>query len=243
MNSMRIPRRVPIAWLHAMAAALAVAFLCTHLLRIEGYETQLGFRRLLNLDGEGTLPAWFSSALMIAASALLAAIAAQHGAVTDRYRRHWWVLSAGLLCMSADETASIHEMTNRIAPLLPFRADGFLTYPWIVIGIAISVAVGLTYVGFLRQLPPATRRGFVVAGAWFLGGALGMEAIGAYVVSAQGLDLQPFGWDERGDFGMAYALTVAAEEWFEMSGMIRFLDALLEHLATHVGAIRADVAE
>ena len=41
-----------------------------------------------------------------------------------------------------------------------------------------------------------------------LGGALGMEAIGAYVVSAQGLDLQPFGWDERGDFGMAYALPI-----------------------------------
>lgn len=241
MITIRIPARALVTALHATAATLMLAFLVTQALKLHGYDSEMGFRRLFNLDAEGTLPVWFSSAVMLGASALLAAIAAERSRAGDRYRWHWWVLSIGLLFMSADETASIHEMTNRAAAALPITAKGFLLFPWVVIGGAVVLVVGLSYLRFLRDLPPAARRGFIVAAACYLGGALGMEMVSAAVASAQGLDLQPIGWDERGDFTFAYALVVAAEEGLEMVGMNLFVEALLDYLATQIGGIGVEV--
>jgi hypothetical protein len=132
-------------------------------------------------------------------------------------------------------------MTHRFAVSLPFDATGPLTYPWVVIGGTIALFVGVTYLRFLRVLPPAARRGFVVAGTCYVGGALGMEMVGAWLVSAEGLALQLDGWQDRGDFPVTYALAVALEEGLEMFGLILFLRALLGYCAAHIGRIGIEV--
>lgn len=238
-----IPRRRVLTGLLLTVATLATLFLTTHLLKLQGYEGQMGFRRLFNMDGEGTLPAWFSSTLMLAASVLLAAIATERARTGDRFRWHWCVLALGLLYMSADEAASIHEMMNRAGHALPLRADGLLRAPWVVFGIAVAAAVAIAYRNFLRSLPPATRRGFVMAGACYLGGALGVEMLGAAVSDVQGLQSQPDGWGDRGDFTIGYALLVTAEEAMEMSGMILFVNALLGYIARRAGRISVEVRD
>lgn len=196
-----IPRRAVLHALLAAVAVLAVMFLATHLLKLQGYEGQMGFRR------------------------------------------HWWVLALGLLYMSADEAASIHEMMNRAGHALPLRADGLLRAPWVAFGIAVAATVAIAYRRFLWSLPPATRRGFVAAGACYLGGALGVEMLGAAVSDVQGLQSQPDGWGDRGDFTTAYALLVTVEEGLEMAGMILFVNTLLGHIASRSGRISVDVRD
>lgn len=82
---------------------------------------------------------------MLVASALLAIIAAGKQHSGDRFRSGWWILAAGFLYMSADETASIHEMLNRAGLALPIAAEGRLDSPWVIFGMAAALAVGIGY--------------------------------------------------------------------------------------------------
>lgn len=238
-----IQRRLVLTGLLLSVAALAILFLVTHLLKLQGYEGQMGFRRLFNMDGEGTLPAWFTSMLMLSASALLAIVAAARTRAGDRSCWHWWCLAIGLVYMSADEAASIHEMMNRAGHALPIHAEGLLEAPWVVFGMLVVAAVALAYRGFLADLPVATRRGFLVAAGCYLGGALGVEMVGAAVSGAQGLQSQPDGWGDRGDFTIEYALLVTAEESLEMTGMILFVHTLLGHIGSGFGRVAIEVSE
>jgi len=237
--TLAIPRRRVLGSLIAATALLALAFVATHMLKLHGYPEQMGFRRLFNMDGEATLPAWFSSTLMLVASALLAIIAAGKQHSGDRFRSGWWILAAGFLYMSADESASIHEMFNRAGHALPIATDGLLNAPWVVFGMAAALVVGIGYLRFLAHLPPTTRWGFVVACACFLGGALGVEMLSAALGGAHCLEAQPSGWEQRGDFPAEYMWYVVAEEGLEMLGVILFIDALLGYLQAEPAPVSA----
>ncbi len=237
--ALTIPRRRVLGSLIAATALLALAFVATHMLKLHGYPEQMGFRRLFNMDGEATLPAWFSSTLMLVASALLAIIAAGKQHSGDRFRSGWWILAAGFLYMSADEIASIHEMLNRAGLALPIAAEGRLDSPWVIFGMAAALAVGIGYLKFLAHLPAATRWRFVLAGACYLGGALGVEMQSAALADALRLQAQPLDWDQRGDFPIEYMWHVVAEESLEMLGLVLFIDALLGYLQAEPARVSA----
>jgi len=237
-----IPRRRILWLLVAATTLLALAFVVTHLLKLQGYPEQMGLRRLFNMEDEGTLPAWFSSTLMLAAAALLATIAASRGAHASRFRAHWWILAIGFLYMSADEAAAIHENLNRAGHALPIRTDGLLDAPWVIFGLAIALAVGLAYLRFLAHLAPPIRRGFVLAGACFVGGAVGAEMLVAASAEANGLIAQPAGWSHRGDFPAGHMLLLMLEECMEILGVALFIHALLAHVEREVGGLSLRVA-
>ena len=85
----------------------------------------------------------------------------------------------GFVVMAFDEGWSIHEtLVNPIRSLLGSSRLGIFYFAWVVPGIAIVLALGLYFLGFLRRLPGLTRRQFILAAALFLGGAIGMELPG-----------------------------------------------------------------
>jgi len=223
-------------------ALLALAFAVTHLLKLQGYPEQMGLRRLFNMEDEGTLPAWFSSTLMLAAAGLLATIAASRGAHASRFRAHWWVLAIGFLYMSADEASAIHENLNRVGHALPIRTDGLLDAPWVIFGLAIALVAGLAYLNFLAALAPAIRHGFVLAGACFVGGAVGVEMLVAASAEANGLTDLPPGWSHRGDFPAGHMLLLMLEECMEILGIALFIHALLAHVEGEVGRVSLSVS-
>ena len=89
----------------------------------------------------------------------------------------------------------------------------------------ILLAIG--FLLFFRSLPAETRRQFPVAGAIFLGGAIGAEVIGGAYVSS-----------ERGGDDAVYRVITTVEELLEMLGIVVFLQALLSYLARGGVAIR-----
>jgi hypothetical protein len=218
-------RRVVAAlWLAVLGLLLAATALAVLRLKF-GHDHVLGFAAMFDLDGEGGVPAWFSSMLMLACAAVLAVVGRARAG--DPYRRHWLVLAAIFVYLSVDETIALHE--RLIAPLRTLAgADGMLHYTWVVVGGPVVLVVGVAYLGYLRALPASTRRRFVVAGALYVAGALGMEMLGGYL---------------RARHGEAYHATVLKvvvtllEETMEMAGLILFLSALLTHLRTHVGPL------
>ena len=132
--------------------------------------------RLTWLDEECNIPAWYSASLLLVAAFLLMVIAAAERQEGDSHAGRWLLLSLIFLFLSLDETAQLHELS--IAPLRQgIHATNFLYYPWIILGsIAVALFV-LSYLTFLARLPQRIRRLFVLAGALYVGGALGVEAI------------------------------------------------------------------
>ena len=209
----------------ALAAAVAVitgASICASVLSFVVIQDPVlshvrdTFVRLTWLDGEANIPAWFSAALLLLAAFLLAAIASAERRVGGQAAL--WSLLAGIfVLLSLDEVAQLHELSIR--PLRDhFHATGLLYFTWIVPAGVAATAAAVGYSGFLASLPRRSRSLFLLSGAIYVGGALFVEAISGRQASL------------HGEHTVAYHLIVTVEELLEMSGVVLFIYALLDHI-------------
>ena len=164
-----------------------------------------------SLSYEANLPTWYASVLLFSCGALLAAVARVAYRRRDRDRHLWLLLALTFVYISVDEAVEIHEHAA------VFDTSGVLYFSWVIPAAAVVVALGLAYLPFVRRLPPVTRGRFVVAGALYVGGALGMEL--------------PLGWwtEHEGDHNLGYGLIDWVEESLELAGASLFLYAVWAH--------------
>jgi hypothetical protein len=204
-------------WLTAIIAILVLADLATQYSKYHlGHRKLMGIVALLNLDGEGNLPAFYQSAVLLSAAAAAAVIANAVRRARRPFARHWGGLAGILLYLATDEAAGLHELL--IEPLHDLlRAGGFLEFTWVVAGLAFVLVVGLTYLKFLLALEWRTRWKVLLAGGLYVSGAAGVEMIGAAYASRWG----------AANFG--FSLLCAVEETLEMAGAALMLVALLGH--------------
>jgi len=173
--------------------------------------------RLFDVDQEMNLPSIYSAVAILACSALLAVIARSERLVGDpRHGRHWRLLSLIFLGLAFDELLSFHEELIGRVHLGAFSR--FTLFSWVVVGAGLVVAVAVAFSGFLMRLPAATRRLFLLAGAMFVGGSIGVEVVGGHVSSLAGQD------------NLAYMVATHVEEVLEMAGIVVFIYALLSYL-------------
>lgn len=158
---------------------------------------------MFSLSFESNVPTWYASTLLAAAAVGLAVIASRPTVVR---RRQWWVLAAGFAFMSLDEAVELHEQLGGLV-----GTGGVLYFDWIVVAGPVVLLLGLSFVPFLRDLDPPTRRRFVVAGAMYVGGALVMEL--------------PLGWwtERAGPDNLGYGLIDWVEESLELAGATLFV--------------------
>jgi hypothetical protein len=167
----------------------------------------------LSLSYEGNVPTWFSSSLL-----LVCALAAGSIARGAHWRVHWWGLAVGFGYASLDEAAELHENLGG-----HFDTSGILYFDWVIPAVVILAGLAAVYLPFVRALPSATRIGLIVAGAIYVGGALGMEL--------------PLGWWTAtwGPDGLGYALIDWVEEVLEMLGASLAVVALVAHRRREAG--------
>ena len=215
--------------LRRLLVGAVVVIICLSLLgqvskHFFGHDNLKGFVPTFYVDYESNVPTWYSAFQLALAAGLLATVAAVKTARSDPFRRHWVALSLIFFCLSIDEVAMIHEY-----PIAPLRralgAGGLLYYTWVIPGAAFVAFVGLCFWRFLRQLPPRTRNGFLLAGAVFVGGAIGVEML-------SGLQA-----DLHGEETFVYAMIVTGEELLEMLGIVLFIHALWEYLSAEVDEV------
>ena len=175
---------------------------------------------LFSLSYEANVPTWYASSLLLVAALLLGQIAGRVAEVGGAHRRRWAALAGIFAYLSLDEAIEIHEY---LVYLVSFETSGVLLFAWVIPATLLLAVLGAFYLPFLRDLPVASRRRFVVAGVIYVGGALLMEL--------------PLGWwvDHHGDDNLTYGVLDWVEETLELVGATLFIRALQLHLRS--GAI------
>jgi hypothetical protein len=166
----------------------------------------------LSVDQEQSIPAWFSSSLLLLCAVFLASLSRNPPARTSPLQ--WNVLAVVFLVLSVDEAVGFHERTVR-----PLRgalgADGILYSAWVIPAAIIVTVLAMAYAGFVRALPGRPRNLVILAAFLFVGGALVTELVGAGQVAASGRA------------NLAYVTVSTMEELMEMLGVVIFLYALM----------------
>jgi hypothetical protein len=161
--------------------------------------------QVLSVNEEGSVPAWFSSSLLLLCSLLILVAPDTAGEHAVRYAGRWKVLALLLLLLSLDEAMSLHEKT--IEPLRwALNAGGPFYFTWVIPGAIFVLGFALAYREFLLNLPPKLRRLFAIAGILYVCGALIMEMVGGSYV------------DSYGAASIAYLMIASVEEYLEMLG-------------------------
>ncbi len=221
-------RKVALIFQTALVLVIGLGVLREIVIAVIGTETVLKDLRHFTLDAERNLASWLESVCMVSAAALLAF----HSLLDrERDRRNvfaWTLLSIVFILMSVDELVSFHEVS--VKPLRnTLQLTGIFYYSWVLIAIPLVASLGLLLVPFLLRLERSTALRFILAGAVFVGGAVGTELICGYLATNGGVETP------------AYKFTAAAQEVIENIGMTMFVLALLRHIAIVTPAIRLKV--
>lgn len=182
---------------------------------------------LFFVGNDQSVPSWYASVILLLCSVLLAVIThAERGDGAGR-SLPWGILAAVFLYLSVDEGVGLHE---RMGPLggATLEAAGLgsevpISRTWVIPAAALVLVFVLAYARFFLALPGRIRALFLVAGALFVGGALGMEVLTDLYVYLNG-----------GTGSLTILQNVArtvllphVEELLEMLGVVVFVHALL----------------
>lgn len=175
--------------------------------------------RLVDFNEEANIPTFYSSLVIFLCSFSLFLITALAKKAGTPYLG-WLGLALIFLFLSVDEAAAIHEIFVGITKRT-FNVSGYFRFAWVIpYGLAV-VALAVIYIPFLRNLPSNTRLLFLVSGAIFIGGAVGLEMIAGKLL-------------ESGITVEQYAALYTLEESMEMVGMALFLYTLLDYLSENL---------
>ena len=158
---------------------------------------------IFDLDEEASFGTWYSAVILLVASRLLLAQTRVLRAEADKWHPWWLLLGIGFLILSVDEVVGMHELLNSL------MEDA----PWTVVGFWIVGLVGLSYIPFLWQYRWRAAGLFLLAGAIYVGGAVGVEH-----------------WTGSDVNSLHYNMWTTLEEGMEMAGVIVFIYALLDFM-------------
>jgi hypothetical protein len=215
------PRRL-FAWLLGITAVLLGLHVLGWWLFYESELRQEAWFRMaltfVDLDDEASFGTWFNAFILLLAGVLLFAQARAVRAAGEPRSLWWRLLGIGFVILSIDEIAQMHEAANALM-------EGG---QWWRAGAVLAGVVGLAYLPFLARLPLRTCNLFLLAGALYVGGAVGVEWATYSYEEAHELDT------------LAYNLWNTVEEGLEIVGVSLFVYALASHMAG-AGAREADV--
>ena len=180
--------------------------------------------RFFGFDEEANFPTLYSFVSLVICSGLLAIISAIAKTTSFQSAKFWRALSFIFLFLAVDEACSIHEI---LIPLIKIVVDtrGFLYFPWVIPASILLIVFLFLFRHFIYNLPKKTRNLFLLAGGTYIGGALVMEIIGAYLADTSGLDTT------------AYWLSATIEELLEMFGILIFIHSLLLYIRSYLSKL------
>jgi hypothetical protein len=202
-----------------MTSALSITNIGVQVLRYRFSQlVPTSLLNLFDLNREANIPTLFSVLLLAIATLLLSLIASNARILAQSFARHWMALAIIFGCLTVDEFVQIHELVSSLLATA-LQIDGVRSYyVWVLPFLGLVLIFVFAFVRFLSHLPPSFRVKFCLAGALYVGGALGVEALSAVHATAFGIQNLP------------HTIIYTVEEFLEMSGVILFITALLGYI-------------
>ncbi len=173
-------------------------------------------RGLLDLDGEGNLPTWFASALLLFVALKLWETRSAWAQSGRRAAWRWGLLALIAAAMSAEEIVGLHERT--VVPLRRLLgAEGVLHFAWVIPGIMLVGVVAALCGRLTWSLPAIVRSRMALGVLLYLLGAIGMELVAGPLAPAP---------DQARSAMFLLAATI--EETLEMCGLVVAIGAIGE---------------
>jgi hypothetical protein len=194
-----------------------------------GHNKVKGLIPLFDVNQEANIPTFYSSLTLLFCAILLWIIATSKSKEEDHYSRHWKGLSIIFLYLSIDEAAGIHELLSKPLREL-FQLGGFFYIAWVIPYAILTLIFGIIFRGFLLDLPNHTRRLFILSGAIFIFGALGIELI-------ESKSFTFFGTKET----VFHSALWSIQEFLEMLGVLIFIYALVEYASSNLGKVQISI--
>jgi len=170
--------------------------------------------RVFNIDQEANIPTWFTAgiALYLAmTTSMIASVVKSQG----KFAWPWRGISLMSIYISMDELAGFHELT--INPIREnWDVGPWLYQSWIIPAMIIVAFIGVIYARFWWKLPSYTKLYIFLGSLIYITGAIGVESIGGFVLTTQGLN----DW---------YVQLAHIEEFLEMMGLIIILYSVVEY--------------
>lgn len=212
----------------SLIAALLVLFstIGQLVLRPDHPEPIKGLIAFFNSAGEGNLPTYFSSFLLLFAAFLLLIITLKIKTDKASYVSMWTILILGFIYLSLDEMLVLHERVSQfIRTLTDWSGNGILRSPWVILGLLSVIVLSVVFLKFFMHLDKKTRLIFFIAGFMYVGAALGFEIIENIYDESYGQDI-------------VYKMMQNAEEGFEMAAIIVFISGLLGFLSGNFKSLK-----
>lgn len=205
---------------------LILALVCVSLLAIsflQDIAIALGLttwrRPMFDVDEEYNLYSGLSTANLLAAAALLGLIARETRRRALPRVAYWTALSAIFVYLAFDEAMVIHERLIPLGDAMMRDLFGLRFHvAWWLPVLPVLVLLAAAFLQFVLTLPARTRLFFIVCGAAYLCGSVGMEIVSDFVCAA------PYGST------FACRIEMTTEESLEGLSIIVFLLGLGYHL-------------
>ena len=183
------------------------------------------FLHYFNFDAESNFPSLYSVLTLGFCSYLLAIITIIKKETKANYIRQWQTLSLIFLFLAIDENCGIHEFFIPVTRKI-IDVKGIFYFAWVIPASILIVIFLIAFREFIIKLPKKTKKMFILAGAVYLSGALGMELLGGYLV------------DTSGFYTVKYAAVSTIEELLEMFGIVIFINALLSYIQSYLSMVQ-----
>jgi len=228
-DSLQVNKRLIILILGLITCLLVLLSVTAQLLYNPSYPRHIqGLLVFFNSAAEGNLPTYFSSFLILFSSFLLLVIALGERKCKSAKFIYWIGLSIGFLYLSMDEMLIFHEKVSLfINSITDFSGKGIFLSSWVLFGAIAVIIIFLVYIKFFIRLNPKTRRVFLLAGALYVGAALGLEILENLYAESYGQDL-------------VYSMMQNIEEGLEMAAIIIFIRGLLNYIADNFRSLTFD---
>jgi hypothetical protein len=168
----------------ALTTIAVVLYLCHVVLLSIEWESYnwYEFIQLFDMDHEVNIPTWFNQLLFLILALVLFLTGLIKQKIGDAWYKHWWVLGAGMVLLSADETAMMHEkigIFTRVSGLhdwLVSSGGAWFNYSWWVVASIALVVAGCIMFKFFLHLPKRTQYLLAASVALFLFGSVVLDA-------------------------------------------------------------------
>jgi hypothetical protein len=185
-----------------------------------GRDTITNITVLFDLGKENSIPTAFSIINLLISSVLLYFVYCVSKYRGDRVAFYWFALCILFVLLTIDEAASIHERAGALdrftGIVLPLPSE----HRWVLYGGIFAGAVFLFFLPFLLSIPRTTAWLLVLSGAIFIGGALGFEILGSWMLQSE--------FASRED--LIYDIRRVGEEGLEMYAIALFNCTLFGYL-------------